>query len=660
MSKRVLYLEPDDEMATELQNALVARGVEVEITADGTTAFDKITATSPDVFLLAAELPNNQSGFAICNRIKKSNEWRHLPVVLLSSKAKAVEDHKQLKWRADGYLLRPASSSVILAALEPYAGPYKQTEDTGSIALDDSELSIVEELSMDEEPGGDPEEEIELVDMVSGLKSESAVPAARRKSSNTIGVAKSRGADGSQADKLPEAQDAAPPAEAHEEAPEPASAAEPSAPAPSRSSTNAGLSGGHRREPTPAPRKEPSVATAVPSPPTAARRTGFFGATGGASQNRDVLELRESLNRKDREILDLQSALDRKDRDILDQKSKIRDAERKVRELEDKALDLEKASVDADERYVTSDEERVQEIERLKTKITRDLAERESLERHKLQLATEEKAAAVAEAEEKLRSQMKQVEADAERRIGEARGNAQNEIDKARRESKGELDSARAQTRAEIEAARMQAKQEVDGVRAEAQIELEAARAESKKELDAAALQHARELAALADRTRAAEDLEHKARAAREEAVQAAQDAHDEISTLRRDVASRDETITAREDEIAGFKRKIENLENDVTFRKAEVATRDNEVASLKQQIESQYKQLAEKQDLIDALESDNKALRARGLELENEVARQQDDVVRAYQRLKADDQHAEQVKRALAIVMALMEKRSQ
>lgn len=152
MGKRMFCLEPDSATAGQIQSALGPSEIQVEVIADGNVLFERLSRDLPNLVLMAAELPNNQSGFAICNRIKKTNDWAHVPVVLLSNKPRAIEDHRQLKWKADGYVAKPLDANILLRALSPFLGPFEglasapsYPEEIGAITLEEEELSIDEE-----------------------------------------------------------------------------------------------------------------------------------------------------------------------------------------------------------------------------------------------------------------------------------------------------------------------------------------------------------------------------------------------------------------------------------------------------------------------------------------------------------------------------------
>ncbi len=79
------------------------------------------------------------------------------------------------------------------------------------------------------------------------------------------------------------------------------------------------------------------------------------------SRERDILTLREVINKKEKELLDLRDALDGKERQILDGKDRLRELERRSRDLDEKLLGFEREQVAAREKIqaLTQDKEQV-------------------------------------------------------------------------------------------------------------------------------------------------------------------------------------------------------------------------------------------------------------------------------------------------------------
>jgi CheY-like chemotaxis protein len=118
---RVLIIESDAAFAREASAALRERGVEAQVVDDGQVGMENARSDRPDAVVLSVELGDRlQAGYSICNRIKKDDELKDIPLLLISSHAteETFEQHRKLKTRADHYLRKPFSIDAFLSALE--------------------------------------------------------------------------------------------------------------------------------------------------------------------------------------------------------------------------------------------------------------------------------------------------------------------------------------------------------------------------------------------------------------------------------------------------------------------------------------------------------------------------------------------------------------
>ena len=81
-------------------------------------------------------------------------------------------------------------------------------------------------------------------------------------------------------------------------------------------------------------------------------------------KEKDLLGLRETINRKEKDVLDLRDALDAKDRQILDHKDRMREHERARRDLEEKMITFEKNLMHANEKVMALAQDKEKGIER--------------------------------------------------------------------------------------------------------------------------------------------------------------------------------------------------------------------------------------------------------------------------------------------------------
>jgi DNA repair exonuclease SbcCD ATPase subunit len=156
-------------------------------------------------------------------------------------------------------------------------------------------------------------------------------------------------------------------------------------------------------------------------------------------KEKDLLGLRETINRKEKDVLDLRDALDAKDRQILDQKDRMREHERARRDLEEKMLAFEKNLMHASEKVMALAQDKEKSIERergLKVRLEDAHAEigktHDELDLIKKRLAT---------VEDRARLELDRVRNDLEARIAEDEENHKNEVARLREDRDTEKSS---------------------------------------------------------------------------------------------------------------------------------------------------------------------------------------------------------------------------
>src|SRR5512133_1448621 len=160
MSRKILLIESDGPFAEEVPSALEARGLEVRTTGDGREGYELAREWGPDAIVLCVELPG-MSGYVICQKLKKDEALKSIPLVITSAEAtpETFEKHRTLKVRAEDYLLKPFTPTALLASL----GAFLELPDSsGEEPLqdeppsDEEELVALEEEAGIEQLGGEP------------------------------------------------------------------------------------------------------------------------------------------------------------------------------------------------------------------------------------------------------------------------------------------------------------------------------------------------------------------------------------------------------------------------------------------------------------------------------------------------------------------------
>lgn len=175
MSKTILLIENDAAFAREVTDALEASGLRVRATGDGKEGLDLARELSPDAIVLCVELPK-MSGYSICNKLKKDEALKGIPLILASAEAtnETFDLHRKLKTHAEAYLLKPYAPADLLARLgELVALPAPAGAGTGH--ADEEVVSLEEDLGL-EALSAAPEADLPSLDLGT-LPDEPAAPA---------------------------------------------------------------------------------------------------------------------------------------------------------------------------------------------------------------------------------------------------------------------------------------------------------------------------------------------------------------------------------------------------------------------------------------------------------------------------------------------------
>src|SRR5690606_11217721 len=152
MSKTILIVEGDAAQSRNLAATLESAGYRVEETLDGKGSLDRIRDERPDLVLMAVDLSAGQNGYILCGKIKKDDDLRTVPLIIVGN-SDGLAQHRKLKTRADDYVAKPVDEVALRVAVEGLMGPGETGGDAGDefgaddfveevIAEDDGALSV--------------------------------------------------------------------------------------------------------------------------------------------------------------------------------------------------------------------------------------------------------------------------------------------------------------------------------------------------------------------------------------------------------------------------------------------------------------------------------------------------------------------------------------
>jgi CheY-like chemotaxis protein len=429
-----------------------------------------------------------------------------------------------------------------------------------------------------------------------------------------------------------------------------------------------------------------------------------YTQTASFSKEREFLGLREIINKKEKDILDLRDQLDAKERQVLDHKDKIRELERARRDLEENTLGFERSLVAANEKVSELLQDRDKsgerekgfkvrlddaheelrksrdEIEGLRKRLTQDdQRARAELERVRSELENR-----IVEADEQHRRELARL-AD-ERSTAEAATAALNQAEAIRQEAahRGEIEALQRRIADEQTASGERLQSEVQKIRRDQEKAIAALRDEQATQLaserqayealtEAKERDHRNEI--LGMRRRHEEELaaaeERRQRDIAEQEARRISELEVAEGRRRAELAQRDEEQHNR---ITEIERRYLTEKTDLSERhRAEhdqavgrAARAEGELAARIQELDQAYRRVAGMEADLDAarVELGNREVRLsqnrdRLAEMEAKITDYEDQILRAYQRIRTDEKTTEKTRRALSVALALLDERS-
>ncbi len=117
--KRVLVIDDYPQVVELLKMRLESAGYQVLVAYDGQEGLVKARQEKPDLIILDIMLPK-MNGYKVCRFLKFDKKYRHIPIVMLTSRAKPSDAEIGMKMGADEYLFKPYNPKQLLAVVKKY------------------------------------------------------------------------------------------------------------------------------------------------------------------------------------------------------------------------------------------------------------------------------------------------------------------------------------------------------------------------------------------------------------------------------------------------------------------------------------------------------------------------------------------------------------
>ncbi len=119
MHKIVMVVDDSDSIRKFLMFALRARGLKVITATDGMDALEKLPNENVDLIITDLNMPN-MDGFELLKTIRENENFKELPVIILSSLSDEKDIERGLKLGANSYLVKPFDQKRIQYEVAKY------------------------------------------------------------------------------------------------------------------------------------------------------------------------------------------------------------------------------------------------------------------------------------------------------------------------------------------------------------------------------------------------------------------------------------------------------------------------------------------------------------------------------------------------------------
>jgi two-component system alkaline phosphatase synthesis response regulator PhoP len=110
---KILVVDDDHEILKLIAMLLRRIGAEAWTFPDGQSALQRLDQTVPDLIILDLMLPD-VDGLQILQQVRAQDQFRHVPVLILSAKADPDTIRKGLDLGADGYITKPYIANTLI------------------------------------------------------------------------------------------------------------------------------------------------------------------------------------------------------------------------------------------------------------------------------------------------------------------------------------------------------------------------------------------------------------------------------------------------------------------------------------------------------------------------------------------------------------------
>lgn len=116
-NKKILVADDEPDFVELISMRLEVNGFDVVAAKDGQEAIDKTKSDKPDLLILDLMMPK-VDGFEVCRMLKFDDNFKDLPIIVLSALDQQQDREKAIEAGADEYFIKPFDLSLLLTKIK--------------------------------------------------------------------------------------------------------------------------------------------------------------------------------------------------------------------------------------------------------------------------------------------------------------------------------------------------------------------------------------------------------------------------------------------------------------------------------------------------------------------------------------------------------------
>ena len=121
MTKKILIVDDEEDIAFSLARRLTANGYEAICAEDGCEGLRRAQTENPDLIILDLMLPK-MDGFKVCRLLKFDDRYKRIPIIMLSARSQQEDITQGKETGAEAYMTKPFDAGALLEKISQLLG----------------------------------------------------------------------------------------------------------------------------------------------------------------------------------------------------------------------------------------------------------------------------------------------------------------------------------------------------------------------------------------------------------------------------------------------------------------------------------------------------------------------------------------------------------